>query len=222
MKNYFYWVNNKKIGPFTIDELKKEKIFKDYLIWTNGEEEWKPANLFPELDDIVISEPPPLPNNTHTTKNYISTEKEKFNISLRKLTGNKTKSDSLVQLIGLSVLAIQIICSFFHFVGSLDNELFKAINLIFIVFRLVVCVSVIIRANELNLNSVWLWGLFGFFLPSICLIVIGKNSGNKIVVYIDSSLSISEQIDILMKKADEFFIKEETKKAKAVLKKLMK
>lgn len=54
---YYYAVNNEKIGPITIEELKKANINDETLVWFRGLEKWKKIKNIPELQSVFISEP---------------------------------------------------------------------------------------------------------------------------------------------------------------------
>lgn len=60
MKSYFYSDGNTSIGPFTLEDLKKQNINQDTLIWYQGLEEWTPAGELSELADLFELNPPPI------------------------------------------------------------------------------------------------------------------------------------------------------------------
>ena len=62
MKEYFISKNNKKLGPFTIEELQEEGIDMNTLVWKHGMSDWKKANEFEELQDMLSKTPPPIPS----------------------------------------------------------------------------------------------------------------------------------------------------------------
>lgn len=69
MKNYYYSDGNTKFGPFTLDELKSQKIDAKTLVWCEGMSDWTPVNEIPELKVIFNSTtPPPLPFSAPATK----------------------------------------------------------------------------------------------------------------------------------------------------------
>ena len=55
---YFILKDNKKDGPFTLEELRKVDIFEQDLIWHNNIDTWTEAKNFAELSDILIVKPP--------------------------------------------------------------------------------------------------------------------------------------------------------------------
>ncbi|MCF8088841.1 MAG: GYF domain-containing protein [Desulfotignum sp.] len=67
---YHLALNNKKLGPFTMDELKAKQvsgeleIAPDTLVWRKGLKTWQRVGEFEELFDLLgDDEPPPIPEN---------------------------------------------------------------------------------------------------------------------------------------------------------------
>lgn len=58
MQQYFISRNNQKLGPFTIMELKSQKLFEKDMVWTNGYKEWQTISRFPELKEFIQITPP--------------------------------------------------------------------------------------------------------------------------------------------------------------------
>lgn len=75
MKHYFYSDGEKQKGPFTFEQLKKENIDKDTLVWFEGLSDWKPVKEIKELEDILQLTPPPVPG-TETESNTINNESD--------------------------------------------------------------------------------------------------------------------------------------------------
>jgi len=76
MKKYFYSNGEEKQGPFSFEEIKKENIKKETLVWFEGLEDWKPAEEIEEFEEIFQLIPPPLHSNEiETTYNKITEEK---------------------------------------------------------------------------------------------------------------------------------------------------
>ena len=50
-----YWViiNNQRLGPLPVEELKNLNIQRDTLVWHEGLRDWSRAASLPELSDIV-------------------------------------------------------------------------------------------------------------------------------------------------------------------------
>ena len=60
MKKYFYSIGDEKHGPFSIEELAKENISKDTLIWHQGLSDWRPAKEISEVLPALEVMPPPI------------------------------------------------------------------------------------------------------------------------------------------------------------------
>jgi hypothetical protein len=60
-KYYFIESNEKKTGPFTLDQLKDQTIYESDLIWSSEMEDWMQAKKIPEISDIIIIKPPKSP-----------------------------------------------------------------------------------------------------------------------------------------------------------------
>lgn len=58
MQNYFYLEGGVKLGPLTLEELKKRNIKRDTLVWCHPMADWKPAGELPELEEMFRMIPP--------------------------------------------------------------------------------------------------------------------------------------------------------------------
>lgn len=63
MKKYFYTDGVDKHGPFTLEELKQQKITRVTKVWYYGLEYWTKLSDLDELKAITNSLPPPLKSN---------------------------------------------------------------------------------------------------------------------------------------------------------------
>ncbi|MES2131627.1 MAG: DUF4339 domain-containing protein [Bacteroidota bacterium] len=64
MRKYYYHDGSDQKGPFTIEELKTEKLVLDTPIWYEGLSEWTKASVVTELESLFkISSPPPFKLN---------------------------------------------------------------------------------------------------------------------------------------------------------------
>ncbi len=63
MKEFFYLKGGEQHGPFSIEEMKNQRLVPETLIWTEGMNDWKPMQevytLFPELKPKAVPPPPP-------------------------------------------------------------------------------------------------------------------------------------------------------------------
>jgi GYF domain 2 len=60
MEEYYFSDGEKQFGPFTLGELKDQKITKDSLIWYEGLDNWIKANEIENLKTLFKATPPPL------------------------------------------------------------------------------------------------------------------------------------------------------------------
>jgi hypothetical protein len=87
MKKYFYSDEKEKFGPFSLEELKKEKITKETLIWFQGLDDWKPARDIDEIIEIFELIPPPIPSiniETETANTKISEDADNIGLTRAK------------------------------------------------------------------------------------------------------------------------------------------
>ena len=64
MQYYYANEQNKKAGPFSVDELKSHGIQPHTLVWCQGMDDWKPAGQVAELKSLfpdMPNTPPPVP-----------------------------------------------------------------------------------------------------------------------------------------------------------------
>ena len=60
MTQYYYSDGLEKHGPFSLEELKAMKLNRKTLVWHHPREKWIPAGQYPELQDFLNEDPPPL------------------------------------------------------------------------------------------------------------------------------------------------------------------
>ncbi|MFA7302035.1 MAG: DUF4339 domain-containing protein [Candidatus Shapirobacteria bacterium] len=73
-KEYYYLDNEDKIGPLSLEKLKKVELSENTLIWYSGLDDWTRIGDVPELISLFMllkKLPPPIPNKV---KEYIKTE----------------------------------------------------------------------------------------------------------------------------------------------------
>lgn len=68
---YYISRNDRKEGPFTLDEPPEKRIAPDTLIWAVGYKEWKQAKDVPELESILYSTPPDIPVQKPMPKTWL-------------------------------------------------------------------------------------------------------------------------------------------------------
>ncbi len=60
MIQYYYSDGLEKHGPFSLEELKAKRINRRTLVWHHPREKWIPAGEYPELQDSLSQDPPPI------------------------------------------------------------------------------------------------------------------------------------------------------------------
>jgi tetratricopeptide (TPR) repeat protein len=209
MKQYYYADNNQQLGPFTIDELKTKRLKKSTLLWTEGMKDWTIGHDINELKNILISEPPPLPQKPSTQPliEAVQIKQAPIPVTTTKhdLTYEKETEATTIGIILIVVpLAIKIsgVLTFDTVESYNEAKLFLSFTTIAI--RIAVTVWVVKIASRQNRNSTG-WGWFSFFLPSIALIIIGQLRKIRLKIELDESLPLNEQASILLNKADLLF-----------------
>lgn len=68
MQYYYYEEDGQAMGPLTLAELKSKRINRNTLVWTEGMDQWAPAEKVQELKGLIVPTPPPLPPPLPPTK----------------------------------------------------------------------------------------------------------------------------------------------------------
>lgn len=58
MEQYYYSDGLTKHGPYSLEELKSQKLSRNTMVWHHPMEKWLPAEQFPELQDLFEEEWP--------------------------------------------------------------------------------------------------------------------------------------------------------------------
>ena len=127
MRKYFYTSGVDKIGPFSLEELKKQNISRDTKVWFYGLDSWKPLNEIEELNSFTNTIPPPL-KITETKEIDYSSKKE--NALTEKTSINKKTKNKKVLKVLLIVVVILAVISFLGYISiknQADNKLYTSI-----------------------------------------------------------------------------------------------
>ncbi|MDR3194631.1 MAG: DUF4339 domain-containing protein [Tannerella sp.] len=60
-KEYFYLTGTTRVGPLSLDELKRASITSATYVWNHTLPEWTAARMLPELAGMFAAPPPPPP-----------------------------------------------------------------------------------------------------------------------------------------------------------------
>ena len=70
MKEYYYIdLNQNKIGPLSIEEMKVKNIFPETYVWKNGMADWVQAKDMPEMAEVLGNKPPQFTHADNTFNN---------------------------------------------------------------------------------------------------------------------------------------------------------
>lgn len=171
--------------------------------WTSGKE-------IVELNSILISEPPPLPPILEPPLTGVvpfQPPQEPTQITSREfdLTYNK-ETDATVIGVLLVVILITIKLSVNLTFDTVNNynQTFVILSITSLILKIIITVWVMKIASRQNRNSTN-WGWFAFFLPSLALIIIGQLKKLRLKIELDGSFSASQQVAILLEKANELY-----------------
>lgn len=64
MNNYWIIVDNRQMGPLTLEEIRRMPLQRDTLVWHPGLPSWRQASFFPELADAINMVPQTVPDPT--------------------------------------------------------------------------------------------------------------------------------------------------------------
>lgn len=159
MKQYYYSNGSKQFGPYSLEELKDHQITMNTLMWYDGLSDWTKACQIDEIALVIKVSPPPLakpPSFKHD---------------------NDYKEDEEVATIGFLLLVLTIVGYFALRLSKPFGEWVIENRPLLLALSSIIKVGVTIWsvkvAKRQNRNTVG-WGVFAFFLPSICLIILGQ------------------------------------------------
>lgn len=58
---YYFARDGRQVGPVSLEQLQREGLTRETLVWRRGMSEWKPAGQLAELAPLLKQQPPPLP-----------------------------------------------------------------------------------------------------------------------------------------------------------------
>lgn len=119
---YFISKNNKKDGPYTLDEVLAMRLTDDIFIWKEGIS-WTKVSELPELRDVVIKTPPPLPHEILYLKEK---ESKKQIIELRREKSVPIIKNSLLNGALISLIITFILAAIAESGGSSEYAIFHS------------------------------------------------------------------------------------------------
>lgn len=127
MKKYFYTNGIDKIGPFSIEELKKENLTRETKIWFYGLENWKPLSEIEELKSLTNAIPPKLKVEGITEPEKIKEPNLANSAVIPKKQKSQGKSNLKKGIPILILLAVVLFIGYFSFQSNQENELYLKI-----------------------------------------------------------------------------------------------
>lgn len=68
--NYWVIIDNQKVGPMSLMELRRIPLTPDSMVWHTGMADWRKAAAFPELAPLFGPAPAPQPDPTQAAPDY--------------------------------------------------------------------------------------------------------------------------------------------------------
>lgn len=77
---YIIGDNNMYQGPYSKDELRSKGINSDTLVWCTGMRSWKKASEVPEVEDLLLPQPPALTQQGYSSQSqsYMQEPQEEY------------------------------------------------------------------------------------------------------------------------------------------------
>ena len=77
---YIIGDNNMYQGPYSKDELRSKSINSDTLVWCTGMRSWKKASEVPEVEDLLLPQPPALTQQDYSSQSqsYMQEPQEEY------------------------------------------------------------------------------------------------------------------------------------------------
>jgi|GEM_PF-2203384 len=201
MKYYYYAQEGNRLGPLTLDELKKKRLKQNVLVWTEGMETWKPAGEVIELADIIFQEPPPLPVDGLVDQEVSRPKKVILNPESENTDSRHEGNDPRSVAFLLIILMITLYFSDLNIDSGKERAVFASV---FIVIRIGIARWVFQIANRLNRNSLG-WGIFSFITPIVALLIIGNLKKLIFEVKLDENLSKNQNALNLLEQVNKFY-----------------
>jgi len=128
MRKYFYSNGVERMGPFSIDELKKENLTRETKVWFYGLDEWTPLSEIEELNSFANQKPPNLKNNESTEDQTIDLLKNTKVEKELKRQPKKSKSNLKRNILIIFLTIIVLFICFIVYSSQQDIVLYNNIS----------------------------------------------------------------------------------------------
>ena len=208
MDKYFYIKDNKRFGPFSLEQLKNENIFRDTLVWKDDLADWVKAE---KLNELKITGPPPIPDPLLEKQS-----KNKIIINLK----TAEKYSGPILFFGVMTLCIYLLTSLiylntfsnfdkpYHLItlyGLSGGHFYiypEVSSLADCFFRLIIVYWIYKIACRKNRNPI-IWIIVTFFFPPIGILIISLFR-KKQYITLDKTLDIEYKLTYLFYTAKGF------------------
>ena len=129
MKKYFYTNGKDKIGPFSFEELKEQKLSRETKVWFYGLDKWTSLSEIEELKSIAYSIPPRL-KFPEPQKTIQEADIKKTAPSQKKIAKNNSKSKRNLKKGVFITFLILLVIVVIYFIGNnqKENKLYQDIS----------------------------------------------------------------------------------------------
>jgi len=130
MSKYYYLDGEDKKGPFAKDELAKQLISRDTLIWYYGLDDWTKLSNISELKDLAYSTPPPLNSNDDPPKHKVIDGKDHLGSTISAPAHKRVtkRSNALRWLVGIISMVLVTMVFRLSEQSDFDQELYEEIS----------------------------------------------------------------------------------------------
>ncbi|MGI9249742.1 MAG: GYF domain-containing protein [Pseudohongiellaceae bacterium] len=154
MKKYFYTDGKDKHGPFSLEELEKENISGDTLVWFEGLEDWTAASQIREVVAILELKPPPIGDGGSGVAASIPEEPSAKLVSKQRLFSRAFSFDGRIRRIeyGLSWIIMWVVHTIYLLIQASAVSL-ALFWVYFIVFCWFLFAQSVKRAHDIGWNG---------------------------------------------------------------------
>ncbi len=180
---YYYFLNGlEKCGPFSFEELKSKRLKKNTFVWCEGMDEWQVAEKISELENILLSETPPIPKFILDEENLRKNISENSSIETSKYDLTY-EGDGEAGYVGIVFLMVNTVIGFNR--SNIEDHTYIALGILGLILRFVFANWINLIAKKQNRQNSN-WAIFGFLFPALALTIIGFlkklkiNNGEKV------------------------------------------
>ena len=157
-REYHISLNGKNLGTFSLTQLNERKLDSEAIVWYEGLDDWKPVTEVEELKTCIKSTPPPVP----------ASQRKKILHAPGYLVMGILSAAIAFPFSSSVKLPTQIIASLLSTPMDINNA---ETSVLILLFRAFIAWLISDTMKLYNRSRIW-WGLFGFFLPTLAMLVV--------------------------------------------------